>query len=201
MSTGSSVRPLRPGQRVWLNHTTGATSRTSTAATSSPLGQERFRVALTPEPAPVDAHRIDEPEDLGYRPWSPLLATSSAAFRSRSRPTCAACFSPEGTTAPLLGPGQSIWAATGVQVDLLEPIADDPPRAAPVVSQLVRAAVGHTDQADGFRSTSGRVQWSGVSPCGSPGAVCAPQAFRTPRVRVNSMSSTPAPFAIGLATG
>src|SRR5438874_5665227 len=130
MSTGSSVRPLRPGQRVWLNHTTGATSRTSTAATSSPPGQERFRVALTPEPAPVDAHRIDEPEDLGHRPWSPLLATSSAAFRSRSRPTCAACFSPEGTTAPLLGPGQSIWAATGVHDDFVEPIADDPPRAA-----------------------------------------------------------------------
>jgi hypothetical protein len=158
-------------------------------------------VALTPEPAPVDAHTIDEPEDLGHRPWSPLLATSSAAFRSRSRPTCAACFSPEGTTAPLLGPGQSIWAATGVQVDLLEPIADDAPRAAPVVSQLVRAAVGHTNQADGFRSTSGRVQWSGVWPCGSPGAVCASQAFRTPRVRVNSMSSSPAPFATGLATG
>src|SRR5437899_520673 len=63
MSRGSIVRPLRPGQRVWLNHTTGATSRTSTAARSGPLGQEPFALALTPAPAPVDAHRTDKLKD------------------------------------------------------------------------------------------------------------------------------------------
>ena len=98
----------------------------------------------------------------------------------------------------LVSPSGRRLAARSTSLSPLQMIRPEPPS---VVSQLVRAAVGHTDQADGFRSTSGRVQWSGVSPCGSPGVVCAPQAFRTPRVRVNSMSSSPAPFATGLATG
>jgi hypothetical protein len=98
----------------------------------------------------------------------------------------------------LVSPSGRRLASRSTSLSPLQMIRPEPP---PVVSQLVRAAVGHTDRADGFRLTSGRVQWSGVSPCGSPGAVCAPQAFRTPRVRVNSMSSSPAPFATGLATG